>query len=125
LSRNESSDSFAAELVSGDLEHVVNDRSEILKPGRACGVAVNGWDLHRPRARIVIGLGQALAGQEKFAEAEPEVIEGFSTLMANRKTLRGDTTLMVREALEAVVQVYRAAGKPEQAAEWEKKRGEL
>jgi len=58
-------------------------------------------------------------------EAEPVVIEGFSTLMANRKTLRGDTTLMVREAIEAVVQVYRAAGKPDIAAEWEQKMNEL
>jgi tetratricopeptide (TPR) repeat protein len=87
--------------------------------------AVNRWDLHRPRARIVIGLGQALAGQGKFAEAEPVVTEGISTLMADRKTLRGDPTLKVREALEAVVQVYRAAGKPEKAAEWEVRREEL
>jgi hypothetical protein len=82
-------------------------------------------DLHRPRARIVSGLGQALAGQGKFADAEPVVIEGFSTLMANRKILRGDTTLMAREALDAVVQFYRAAGKPEKAEEWERKKAEL
>ena len=62
--------------------------------------AVNRWDLHRPRGRMVIGLGQALAGQGRFPEAEPLVVEGFLDLTANRKALWGDSTMMLRESLE-------------------------
>jgi hypothetical protein len=85
----------------------------------------NQWDKTRPQGRVVSGLGQALARQGKFAEAERFLIDGFSDLIAKRKTFWGEPTLMLREALEAVVQVYNAAGKPEKAAEWQEKMVEL
>ena len=83
------------------------------------------WNKVRPRGRIISGLGQSLAGQGKLAEAEPLLVAGFSELVAQRHTFWGDPSWMLREALEAVVQFYRAAGKPDLAAEWELKRNEL
>lgn len=87
--------------------------------------AVNQWDKHRPRGRIVSGLGQALAGQGKFVEAEPLIVEGFGDLVAKRKTFWGDPTRLLHEAHEAVVRVYRDAGEPDKAAEWELKKADL
>ena len=89
------------------------------------GPAVSRWDRLRPRGRVISGLGRALAGQGKFVQAEPLVIAEFSELKANGEIFFGDRTRMLHAALDAIVQVYRAAGKPDQAAEWERKRAEL
>jgi tetratricopeptide (TPR) repeat protein len=85
----------------------------------------NQWEKARPRGRIVIGLGQVLARQGKLADAELLLVEGITELIARRETFSGDPTLMLREALDAVVQFYRDVGKPEQVAEWEAKKEEL
>jgi hypothetical protein len=87
--------------------------------------SINQWNRVRPRGRIISGLGQALAGQGKLAEAERLVVAGFSDLVAQRATLWGDPSWMLREALDAVVRFYHAAGKPDQAAEWERKKAEV
>jgi hypothetical protein len=87
--------------------------------------AIDNWEKLSPRGRMESGLGQALVGQGKFAEAEPLLVAGFSELVAQRHTLWGDPTWMVREALDAVVQFYRLAGKAEKAAEWERKNADL
>lgn len=75
----------------------------------------------RPKARARIGLGQALAGQGKFAEAERHVLQGFDELKAHQDELAGDRRAILREAVEAVVQVYTASGRREQAEEWRNK----
>jgi hypothetical protein len=55
-----------------------------------------------------------------------------STIPASRATARSaareqrrDPTLMLHEAVDAVVRFYHTAGKPEKAAEWEQKLAEL
>jgi tetratricopeptide (TPR) repeat protein len=78
-----------------------------------------------PRPRAVSGLGQALAGQGKFAEAETLVVQAFQELQANEQRIAGDRSGMLREALDAVIALYRAWGKPEKVAEWSAKLGEL
>ncbi len=83
---------------------------------------VNEWDKLRPRGRVVSGLGQALAGQGKFVEAEPLILEGLSELLAARETLHGDPGNLLNEAYEAVVSFYRASGQREKAMDWESKR---
>jgi hypothetical protein len=72
----------------------------------------------------VSGLGQALAGQGKFAEAEPLVVQAFEELKAKEHHIAGDGSGIVREALDAVIAVYRAWGKPEKLAEWRQKLSE-
>ena len=71
-----------------------------------------------PRPRAASALGQALAGQGKFAEAEPLAVQAFRDLQADERRIAGDRAGMVREALEAVITLYRAWGKPEKVAEW-------
>ena len=77
-----------------------------------------------PRQRALSGLGQALAGQGKFAEAEPLVVQGYQELQANENRIAGDRAGMIREALDAVVALYTAWGKPDKVAEWQAKRVE-
>jgi UDP-N-acetylglucosamine 2-epimerase len=78
----------------------------------------------QPRPRVLSGLGQALAGQGKFAEAEPLVVEAFQQLQTNERRLAGNSSGMVREALDAVIALYTAWGKPEKVAEWKAKLSE-
>jgi eukaryotic-like serine/threonine-protein kinase len=79
-----------------------------------------GLRLH-PRPRAVSGLGQALAGQGKFAEAEPLVVQAFEELQANEQRIAGDRSGVVRDACDAVIALYTAWGKPEKVAEWKQK----
>jgi tetratricopeptide (TPR) repeat protein len=62
-------------------------------------------------------LGEALCGQGKHAEAEPLLVEGHERMMPPE-----DLGVRKREALERLVKLYEAWGKPEKAAEWRAKR---
>jgi tetratricopeptide (TPR) repeat protein len=77
------------------------------------------WQRIHPRARAVSGLGQALAGQGRFAEGESHAMQGFQELKSNRTALAGDQEKFVREAGEAVARLYQAWGKTEAAAQWQ------
>jgi serine/threonine protein kinase/tetratricopeptide (TPR) repeat protein len=77
------------------------------------------WRTLRPRAETESGLGQALAGQKKFAEAEPLLLHAYATLEAERNTLGGDRTKLSREAAGRLAAFYLAWDKPEKAAPWQ------
>ena len=62
-------------------------------------------------------LGESLAGQERFDEAEPLVLEAYERLRSDREVL----DLIKREARARVIDLYDAWGKPQQAAEWRAK----
>jgi serine/threonine protein kinase/tetratricopeptide (TPR) repeat protein len=74
-------------------------------------------------------LGGALLGQQKYAEAEPDLVQGYQGM---RKTLKsqgtrhyGPTpTQRLTEALERLVQLYDACGRPDEAATWRQELGE-
>jgi len=83
-----------------------------------------------PRAKAMSGLGQALAGQGKFAEAEPLVVQAFQDLQGNQHRLAGDAPGMVREALNTVIALYTAwaetdPSKQPLASAWRKTREEF
>lgn len=59
-------------------------------------------------------LGQALAETKRFDEAEPLLVGGGETLQASA----GASKRQKREALERLVALYTAWGKPDKAAEW-------
>jgi tetratricopeptide (TPR) repeat protein len=63
-------------------------------------------------------LGECLAAQDKYAEAEPLLVDGYAKM---------SPPLMFRDrrslALDRIVKMYEAWGKPERAAEWRKKGG--
>jgi tetratricopeptide (TPR) repeat protein len=79
--------------------------------------------LHPP-PRAASGLGQALAAQGKFPEAEKLVVEAFEELQAGEGRIAGNRSAIVREAFDAVIALYSAWGKTERVAEWKAKRGE-
>ncbi len=58
-------------------------------------------------------LGGALAGQGRFEEAKPLVVGGYEALAPPP-----DVDLHKRAALERVVKLYEAWGKPQEAEEW-------
>jgi tetratricopeptide (TPR) repeat protein len=63
-------------------------------------------------------LGEALALQKKHAEAEPLLLAGYEGLKARAKNIPPQSRASVTKALERLVRLYDAWGKPEQAREW-------
>ncbi len=59
-------------------------------------------------------LGAALAGQRRFEEAEPLLVDAYETLRDHARA----SPARRRQALERVVALYEAWGKPDRAAEW-------
>jgi serine/threonine protein kinase len=86
---------------------------------------------HWIRYRAVNLLGAALAGQKKFADAEPSLIAGYEGLQIQNDPLfidllgrpgqRYDKHPLVADALERLVQLYDAWGNNDKADEWRKK----
>ena len=62
-------------------------------------------------------LGEALSGQGKHAEAEPLLIEGYEKMLPP-----DPLSFRKREALDRIIALYEAWGKPDKAAEWRAKR---
>ena len=63
-------------------------------------------------------LGGSLAGQKKYAEAEPLLIGGCQGMAARRERMAVPDLDHLDRALDRVVRLYEAWGKPELAAEW-------
>ena len=66
-------------------------------------------------------LGECLAGQQKYAEAEPLLVAGYEGLKASEATIPIAARKHLAEALARIVQLYEAWNKPEQAAQWRQK----
>jgi eukaryotic-like serine/threonine-protein kinase len=66
-------------------------------------------------------LGASLAGQKKYAEAEPLLLDGYQGLAARKHRMSFPDWYYLDRAREWLVQLYRAWGRPETAAEWSKK----
>jgi eukaryotic-like serine/threonine-protein kinase len=66
-------------------------------------------------------LGASLAGQKKYAEAEPLLLEGYQGMLERKNRIEVPNWYHLDRAREWLVQFYLAWGKPEKAAEWKKK----
>ena len=66
-------------------------------------------------------LGASLAGQKKYAEAEPLLLEGYQGMVARKDKIEVLNWYHLDRAREWIVQLYQAWGKPEKVAEWKKK----
>src|SRR5262249_782981 len=66
-------------------------------------------------------LGVSLAGQKKFDEAEPLLLEGYQGMLARKERMAVPDWYHVDRAREWIVQLYRAWGKPAKASAWRKK----
>jgi tetratricopeptide (TPR) repeat protein len=67
-------------------------------------------------------LGGALAGQQKYAEAERLLLAGYEGMDGHAKTIPPQSQIRLTEAQERLVQLYDAWGKKDQAAVWRTKR---
>jgi hypothetical protein len=63
-------------------------------------------------------LGAALAGQQKFAEAEPLLLSSAKALLAREAQLSPAERKLLRTAIERVIDLYDAWGQAEEAARW-------
>jgi tetratricopeptide (TPR) repeat protein len=67
-------------------------------------------------------LGASLIGQEKYADAEPYLLQGYQGLKdAANRAVPGLGRIPVPEAAERLVQLYETTGKKDKADEWRKK----
>jgi hypothetical protein len=76
-------------------------------------------DWQRYRAESL--LGASLAGQKKFSEAEPLLLEGYQGMLARKERIAVPDQYHLDRAHEWLVQLYEAWGRPDKAAEWGKR----
>jgi eukaryotic-like serine/threonine-protein kinase len=76
---------------------------------------------HWQRFRAESLLGASLAGEKKYAEAEPLLLEGYQGMLARKDRIVVCDWYHLGRAHEWIVQLYQAWGKPAKAAEWKKK----
>jgi serine/threonine protein kinase/tetratricopeptide (TPR) repeat protein len=78
-------------------------------------------DWQRFRAESL--LGASLAGQKKYAEAEPFLLEGYQGMLARKERMAVPDWYHLDRAREWTIQLYLALGQPKKAAEWRKEVG--
>ncbi len=66
-------------------------------------------------------LGASLAGQKKYDEAEPLLLDGYQGMETRKESMTVPDWYHLDRAREWIVQLYQAWGKPGKAAEWKKK----
>ena len=66
-------------------------------------------------------LGASLAGEKKYTEAEPLLVEGYQGMLARKDRIDAPERFHLQLAHRWVVQLYQAWGKPDKAAEWKKR----
>jgi eukaryotic-like serine/threonine-protein kinase len=63
-------------------------------------------------------LGASLAGQKKYAEAQPLLLEGYQGMAARKEQIEPPNRHYLDAAHEWLIQLYSAWGKPDKATEW-------
>jgi tetratricopeptide (TPR) repeat protein len=76
-------------------------------------------DWQRFRAESLLGAG--LAGEKKYAEGEPLLLEGYQGMLARKDRVDVSENYHLDRAHKWLVDLYVAWGKPEKAAEWRAK----
>jgi eukaryotic-like serine/threonine-protein kinase len=66
-------------------------------------------------------LGASLAGQKKYAEAEPLLLDGYEGMLARKERMGAPNSYHRDLAHEWIVRFYQAWDKPDKAAEWKKR----
>ncbi|HZL87205.1 MAG TPA: tetratricopeptide repeat protein [Pirellulaceae bacterium] len=78
--------------------------------------AATFWATHHTQSL----LGAALLGQEKYAAAEPPLLQGYAGLREREAAIPSEVKSYPIQALERLVQLYDAWDKPDEAAKWRK-----
>ena len=76
-------------------------------------------DWQRYRAASV--LGACLAGEKKYAEAEPLLLEGYQGQLARKDRMTAPDQYHLKLAHQWLIRLYQAWGKPDKAVEWKNK----
>ncbi len=63
-------------------------------------------------------LGASLAGQKRYAEAEPLLLAGYQGMLARKERMWAPNWYYLDRASDWIVKLYQAWGKPQKAAEW-------
>lgn len=63
-------------------------------------------------------LGASLAGQKKYAEGEPLLLEGYRGMLARKDLMEAPDRSHMDSAHAWIIQLYEAWGKPDKVAEW-------
>ena len=66
-------------------------------------------------------VGAAMLGQQKYAEAEPLLVAGYDGMAQRHAKIPPNAKVRLTEALDRLVHLYDAWGKPEEAAKWRAK----
>jgi tetratricopeptide (TPR) repeat protein len=70
-------------------------------------------------------LGAALAGQRKYAEAEPLLLDGYQGLTEHEENMSAWDRRFVRQALDRLVQFYTDWAQPDKAVAWKQRLDDL
>ncbi|MBI3400890.1 MAG: serine/threonine protein kinase [Acidobacteria bacterium] len=63
-------------------------------------------------------LGASVAGEGKYADAEPLLLSAYQEMLQRQATIPADNRSALQEAGERIVQLYQSWGKGEKAVEW-------
>jgi hypothetical protein len=66
-------------------------------------------------------LGASLLGQKKYAEAEPNLLQGYAGMKAREAKIPAPAKKSLFEAAGRIVELYDAWGNKDKAEEWRKK----
>jgi len=69
-------------------------------------------------------LGVSLAGQRKYAEAEPLLLNSYKALKEMEAKLKPAEKKLLADGLDRIIELYEAWGKADEAAQWKKVRQE-
>jgi tetratricopeptide (TPR) repeat protein len=133
---------LAKELLAEARKEHVSDRAALagaLVQGGYALVQLQAWDEAEPALREALSLreksepeawttfnsrsllGEALAGQKKYTEARPLLVQGFDGLKARAAQIPEPLrALRLGEAADRLVRLCEAQGMPEEAAKWRK-----
>jgi eukaryotic-like serine/threonine-protein kinase len=67
-------------------------------------------------------LGAALLGQKKYTEAEPLLLKGYEGLKQREKSLPRRVVARLPEAIDRLIELYKATDKPDEAKKWQAER---
>lgn len=74
------------------------------------------WPEDWQRFRAESLLGASLAGQEKYADAEPLLLEGYYAMLDRKEHIAAPDRYHLERAREWIIQLYEKWGKPDKAA---------
>jgi hypothetical protein len=95
-----------------------DEAEPVLREGLALREKLEPEAWHTFNARSL--LGAALAGQKKYADARPLLVQGFEGLKARTAQIPERYRVRLHEAADRLVRLCEAQGTNEEAAQWRK-----